>query len=192
MDCWEIIAAVLGLCCVVLAGRRLTANFWLGYAYNIVLFVLFWKNGLYASMAVQSVAFAINAFGHWRWTHPREGEKDGRGALAVTRVRTDRYWIYLLAVTAVFCILSFMLPHTGDAHPTLDAASVSLILLAQWLSSQKKVECWWVWLLVNIMNIILYSVAGLWLMLFVACLYLANGVWSLISWKNNERSTENN
>jgi hypothetical protein len=40
-----------------------------------------------------------------------------------------------------------------------------------------------VWLLVNAANIVLYITSGLYLMPIVSALYLANGIWSLISWK---------
>ena len=72
----EIISAVLGLSCVFLAGRGSKYNFWVGYVYNIFLFILFWRQHLYSAMLIQPVAFAINAWGHWRWTHPKEEEKN--------------------------------------------------------------------------------------------------------------------
>ena len=75
---------------------------------------------------------------------------------------------------------------TDDPQPLLDAVCTSLTLLAQWLSAQKKWECWIVWLVVNVMNLVLYLRAGLDFMPFVAGLYLINGVWSLISWKKSE------
>ena len=37
----EIISALLGLSCVFLAGRNSKYNFFVGYVYNIFLFVLF-------------------------------------------------------------------------------------------------------------------------------------------------------
>jgi nicotinamide mononucleotide transporter len=64
-----------------------------------------------------------------------------------------------------------------------------LTLLAQFLSAQKKWDCWLVWLVVNVWNILLYVSAGLVFMPIVCALYLINGVWSLITWyrlyKNN-------
>jgi len=191
MNWIDLVSAVLGLSCVVLAGRRLTANFWVGYAYNIFLFVLFWHNALWASMAIQVVAFGINAMGHWRWTHPAENEKDKDGGLVVSRIRGWRYLIYVAALAVLGATLYLILVHTDDPQPVLDSICTALILLAQWLSAQKKVECWWVWLLVNIMNFVLYVKAGLVFMPIVSCLFLANGIWSLISWKKHENYTEN-
>lgn len=192
MNWIDLISAVLGLSCVVLAGRRLVANFWVGYVYNIFLFVLFLYNGLYASMAIQLLAFAINGIGHWRWTHPEEKEMDADGSLAVTRLSSREYALYSLMVAAVFGVLFLLLRNTNDPQPVLDAVCTAMILLAQWLSAQKKLECWWVWLAVNIMNLILYMKAGLVFMPVVSALYLANGIWSLISWKKHEGNTENN
>ena len=57
-----------------------------------------------------------------------------------------------------------------------------LTLLAQFLSAQKKWDCWIVWLMVNIANICLYLSAGLSFMPIVSGLYLINGIWSLFTW----------
>ena len=83
----ELLSVIAGLACVVLAGRNNKFNFWVGYVYNILLFILFWKRHLYSAMLIQPVAFVINAFGQWRWSHPREGEESafipGKGRKAL-------------------------------------------------------------------------------------------------------------
>lgn len=186
MNWIDLISAVLGLSCVFLAGRRLVANFWVGYVYDIFLFVLFLRGGLYASMGVQVVALAITFLGHWRWTHPAEHETASDGSLAVTRISPGHYGLYALFLGTCCLLLFLILAKTNDPQPLLDAVCTSLILLAQWLSAQKKWECWIVWLVVNVMNLVLYLRAGLDFMPFVAGLYLINGVWSLISWKKSE------
>ena len=64
----------------------------------------------------------------------------------------------------------------------LDSYGLMLTLLAQFLSAQKKWDCWIVWLVVNITNITLYLSAGLVFMPIVSALYLLNGIWSLWTW----------
>lgn len=187
MNWIDLISAVLGLSCVFLAGRKLVANFWVGYIYNIFLFVLFMRGGLYASMAIQVLAMVINAIGHWRWTHPEEHETESDGSLAVSRLSMRQYGIYTLLLCAAFAMLYLILVRTDDPQPVLDAVCTSLILLAPWLSAQKKWECWIVWLIVNVTNLVLYLKAGLSFMPIVAGLYLINGVWSLISWKKSAK-----
>ena len=69
-----------------------------------------------------------------------------------------------------------------DPTPWLDSFVLMLTLLAQFLSAQKKWDCWIVWLVVNAANITLYLSAGLVFMPIVSALYLINGIWSLWTW----------
>ena len=71
----DLITSVLGLSCVFLAGRKSAVNFWVGYLYSAALFLMFWNKSLYASLLLQPVSLIINMVGHYRWTHPREGEQ---------------------------------------------------------------------------------------------------------------------
>ncbi len=185
MNWWEIISAVLGLSCVFLAGRGKKANFYVGYIYNVFLFVLFWKQNLYSAMILQPVAFAINAFGHWRWTHPREDEvssSDGK-SLKVSRMSTAHWLIALGLITVCGAGWALFLKETADPSPWLDSYVLMTTFLAQYLSAQKKWECWIVWLVVNVANIVLYISAGLYVMPVVSLLYLINGIWSLLTWR---------
>ena len=188
MNIIDIISAVLGLTCVFLAGRRSKYNFWVGYVYNIFLFMLFWKQHLVAAMVLQPVAFVINAYGHWRWTHPHEEEKSSEdgSSLKVTRLTRGRMLVAAAAVVFLGTVWALVLKNeTADPLPWLDSYILMLTFLAQLLSAQKKWECWIVWMVVNVANCVLYILSGLYFMPIVSALYLANGVWSLISWKKS-------
>lgn len=192
MNWTEIISALLGLSCVFLAGRGKKANFWVGYIYNVFLFFLFWKQDLYSAMILQPVAFAINAFGHWRWTHPRQDEvsaADGK-SLKVSRMSAQHWMIALGLIIVCGAGWALFLRETADPSPWLDSYVLMVTFLAQYLSAQKKWECWIVWLVVNVANIVLYISAGLFVMPVVSLLYIANGVWSLVSWRKKFETEE--
>ncbi len=190
----EIVSALLGLSCVFLAGRGSKYNFWVGYAYNIFLFILFWNQHLYSAMILQPVSFAINLYGHWRWTHPKEEERSAADATAL-KVGSlgPKGWVASIAVVAIagalWALCLQWLPQRwpdvfgADPSPWLDSYVLMVTLLAQFLSARKCWECWIVWLVVNCANIALYIVSGLYLMPLVSALYLANGIWSLVSWR---------
>ncbi len=190
----ELLGVIAGLTCVVMAGRNCKYNFWVGYLYNILLFVLFWQRHLYSAMLLQPIAFAINTYGHWRWTHPRNGEQSSAdaSALKVTRLSMQGWCAALTAVVVAGAVWGFVLSRLGtdwftdifsaDPTPWLDSYSLMLTLLAQFLSAQKKWDCWIVWLVVNLTNITLYLSAGLVFMPIVSALYLVNGIWSLWTW----------
>ena len=190
----EIVSAALGLSCVFLAGRNSKYNFYVGYVYNVFLFVLFLHRHLYSAMILQPISLAINAYGHWRWTHPKEGERSAAdsGRLKVGNIPPRHMALYVLAVLGAAVAWTFVLKYAFDdpTNPWLDSLMLMLTLCAQYLSARKYWECWIVWLLVNIGNATLYILSGLYIMPVVSALYIANGVWSLVSWrkmyKNNE------
>lgn len=183
----DMITSALGLTCVFLAGRNSKYNFWVGYLYTAALFLMFWNKNLYASLLLQPVSLAINLLGHYRWTHPRENEKSAadQSALKVTMLGWPERFMVMVSVFVIAggwgWLLDMLFP--ADPHPYLDSCVTVLILMAQLLSAMKKWDCWIAWLLVNITQIILHISVGHVFMPIVCALYLANGIWSLVSWK---------
>ena len=181
----DLVSSILGLTCVVLAGRNSKYNFWVGYLYTAALFFLFWNRNLYASLLLQPISLAINILGHWRWTHPKKEEATAKGELKVSMLS----WPWrIMSVSAVLLvaglwgwILDSLFP--ADPHPYLDCTVTVLILMAQLLSALQKWDCWIAWLLVNVSQLILHISVGNVFMPIVSGLYLVNGIWSLITWR---------
>lgn len=182
----DIVTSALGLTCVFLAGRNSKYNFWVGYLYTAALFLMFWEKNLYASLLLQPISLAINILGHYRWTHPREGEESASnsGELKVSMLSPAGRALTLASVLLIASLWGWTLDtlFPTDPHPYLDSCVTVLILMAQLLSAMKKWDCWIAWLLVNITQIILHISVGNVFMPIVCGLYLINGIWSLISW----------
>ena len=195
MNPWiiDLTASVLGLTCVFLAGRNSKYNFWVGYLYTAALFVLFWERNLYSNLLLQPVSLGINILGHYRWTHPREGERSAEdaSALKVSMLSWGERGLAAIAVLVMAFAWGWTLDRLfpSDPHPYLDAVVTMLILLAQLLSALKKWDCWVAWLLVNVSQMALHLSVGNPFMAVVCGLYLVNGCWALYSWmkryKNN-------
>ena len=186
MNWIDLIASILGLTCVFLAGRNSKYNFWVGYLYTAALFLLFWNKNLYANLLLQPVSLAINILGHYRWTHPKSSERSSEDhrSLRVSMLNGQERVICLLGVMLVAFVWGWLLDQLfpADPHPYLDSVVTALILLAQLLSSLKKWDCWLVWLAVNVTQIILHLSVGNVFMPIVCTLYLINGLWSLATW----------
>lgn len=181
----DLVSSILGLTCVVLAGRNSKYNFWVGYLYTAALFFLFWNRNLYASLLLQPISLAINILGHWRWTHPKKEEATAKGELKVSMLSWPWRIMSISAVLLVAGLWGWILDSLfpADPHPYLDCTVTVLILMAQLLSALKKWDCWIAWLLVNISQLILHISAGNVFMPIVSGLYLVNGIWSLITWR---------
>ena len=170
-----------GLTCVFLATRAKVANFWVGYLYNILLFMLFYQKGLYSSMLLQPVSLVINLYGHYRWTHPKRGEENENRQLRITLLSNMKRLGYVGAAflfAAVWGLFMKFLPDIAPdlfrepSRPFLDAFVTGAILTAQYLSAQKKLECWGAWFVVNVTNVTLYLLAGMVFLPMVSASYL--------------------
>ena len=190
----DLIASILGLTCVFLAGRNSKYNFWVGYLYTTALFLMFWNKNLYASLLLQPVSLAINILGHWRWTHPRQGEESARDktALKVTQLTWNERFLAVASTVIIAVLWGWILNRLfpSDPHPFLDSLVTVLILMAQLLSSLKKWDCWVAWILVNIAQIALHLSVGHVFMPIVCFLYLVNAIWSIVSWNKLYKKNE--
>ena len=186
MNWLDLLASILGITCVVLAGRNSKYNFWVGYLYTTALFALFWQNNLVASLILQPVSLGINIMGHYRWTHPKDDEKSSQDskALKVTMLSWPERILCIFAVFIIAFAWGWLLDRLfpADPHPYLDSCVTVLILMAQFLSAQKKWDCWVAWLIVNVTQMALHLSVGNFFMPIVCGLYLINGIISLLNW----------
>ena len=190
----DLITSVCGLFCVFLAGRNNKFNFYIGYVYTFLLFLMFWNKHLYASLLLQPISLGINILGHYRWTHPRKDEEssDDHSALKVTMLSWNQRLLAVVSVFVLAGVWGWLLSMLGnkwmigvfpsDPVPYLDACVTLLILVALFLSALKKWDCWMAWLLVNVTQMILHISVGHIFMPVVCGLYLLNGIWSLLTW----------
>ena len=183
----DLLCSLLGLTCVFLAGRGSKYNFWVGYLYTAALFFLFWQKNLAASLLLQPVSLGINILGHYRWTHPKRGEESSEkdGELKVSMLNGYERVLTVAIVLVVAALWGWLLKRLfpADPQPYLDSCVTILILVAQFLSAQKKWDCWIAWIIVNVTQLILHLSVGNIFMPVVSALYLINGIISLVHWE---------
>ncbi len=192
----EVLCMLSGLTCIFLAVRAKVANFWFGYLYNILLFPLFLQKGLYSSMMLQPISFAINIFGHYRWTHPHVDEENKQHELKITLLRNQQRMLYVAAIALLTIAwgltvsnLHHWLPGVRPAlRPFLDAFVMVMVLMAQFLSAQKKLECWAAWMTVNITNVTLYSLSGLLFLAFESFTKIILATFGFLHWFKKYKS----
>jgi nicotinamide mononucleotide transporter len=184
---------------VFLAGRGKSINFWFGYIYAILLFTMFIQKHLYSSMLLQPISLGFTILGHYRWTHPAKDEENKKRELKVT-VLNNRERLMFVGGIVLFTVawgffmqwISGQFPEVFPParRPFLDACVMGAMFTAQYLSAQKKLDCWGAWIIVNTTNIILYVSAGLVFMPIVSALYWMNAILGFNTWKKEWRETK--
>jgi nicotinamide mononucleotide transporter len=170
----EILGLVTGIACVLFGIAENPWNWPVGLGFNVVLFIVFWRNGIYALAVLQLVYIVIGLYGWWNWLH---GGAD-HGALTVSRTSPPIAMVLIvLSTAAVFSIHAILARYTPSTLPWMDAITTSLLLSAQYLLSRKLMATWIVFSIADLVAIViniekrLYPLAALYFFFLMLCAF---------------------
>ena len=163
----------------------------------VLFFFLFYQIQLYPDMFLQVFFLITYLRGWWRWTHPSLGEvimqnpSSPQQALRITRLPTGQLAIWMLAGVVATLLLGMFASNLHNlfpvvfsqpsAFPYLDSFTTVMSIIGTILMIDKRLECWYVWLIVDVISTYMYFVKDVKLVsveYFVFCFITAFGVWN--------------
>jgi nicotinamide mononucleotide transporter len=176
----EAFAVFTSYSCTYLCVRQRRFNYPIGALSTIAYCVLFLQEGLYASMVLNAYLTPILVYGWFRWR-----------ADAITRpvTRVEPRWVpvYLLVTAAAFAGAASLNTLLGGTFALADSVILVGTILAQFLMDNKKIESWFVWMIVNVVATWAYFSAGLAIAAVQYVLFLGNAVWAFVEWRRTMR-----
>lgn len=185
----EIAALLTSVLGIWLTTRRKLSS-WPVILVSCVLYALvFRREKLYSDMLLQFVYFAFSIYGWWHWWR---GVKE-EGTVRVERLSGRGLALGMIIGAAGSFLLGFYMAHYTDAAlPHIDAALTSFSLVAQFWATRKHIANWWLWIVVDALEIGVFVYKHLYLTsaLFAFLIFLA--VVGLRAWQKalRERETE--
>jgi nicotinamide mononucleotide transporter len=166
----EFFAVIAGLIAVALSAK---ANIWswpIGII-NVVLSAFFYYQiQLYPDMFLMVFFFVTNLMGWWRWANPKPEEEDKKKELKVSFMDRKQFiFLCMAGLVGTFLIgtlaskLHNLLPllfNLPSAYPFIDSFILVMSVIATFLMIQKKVECWIIWIVIDIVATYLYFLKG--------------------------------
>lgn len=166
----EFFAVIAGLIAVALSAK---ANIWswpIGII-NVVLSAFFYYQiQLYPDMFLMFFFFVTNLMGWWRWGNPKTEEADWKKELKVSFMKRKHFlFLFLAGLAGTFLVgtlasklhewlpLLFNLP---SAYPFIDSFILVMSVITTFLMIQKKVECWIIWIVIDVVATYLYFLKG--------------------------------
>lgn len=182
----EIAATVFGLWSVW-AYTTQSIWAWPSGLINVALYiVMFWSGKLYGEAVLNGVFVILQLYGWWCWWR---GIAPGT-ALPITRTSPRLWGVLALIAAAGIVPLGLGLDHyTDSTTPWWDAVPTILSLVAQWMITQKKLENWYVWIVVDLFSIPLFAYKGFHLTAGLYAVFLTLCILGLIRWTKTIRAT---
>jgi nicotinamide mononucleotide transporter len=180
MAALEVLAVATALASVWLLLRLHIWNWPVGLVSVSCYAVLFFNAKLYADALLQGVFFGFGAAGWFAWLRGAARGDAGR----VTRATPEEWrWGATIAVAGIAAVAVALQSLTDSPLPWIDAAIFVLSLLAIWGQALRRLECWWVWILVDVISIPVYLARDLPLTAALYAVFLVLCVAGLRAWR---------
>ncbi len=188
------LAAVSGVVCVVLVAKGNILNYFFGVI-NVTLYALIsYKAGLYGDAALNALYYLPMQFVGWySWVKRRENEGS---VTVIARRMSNRQRIGLIVFSLIVtALVGYLLWLLGDRQPLKDSATTVFSITAMFLMVRRFMEQWVLWVAVNIISVIMWTIAlsngesHSALMILMWLFYLANSVNGWITWFKLSQTT---
>lgn len=180
----EIFGFITGIAGVFLTIKR-SPFCWPISALNVMLYtVIFYDAKLYADMGLQGVFLFFSVYGWYAWTKGSENYLPDSSPLQVTQSTIKELSFGLLFIIPIAMILGFMLKNQTNADfPYIDSMLASLSIFAQILQTRKRLENWYLWILVDTVYILIYVSKDLYLSALLYAVFLGLAIQGVIEWR---------
>ena len=189
---------------LIAVGLSAVANVWswpIGIVNVVLSFFLFYQVQLYPDMFLQIFFFATNLLGWWRWLHPRPGEEDRKNELRVSFLdKTGIAVMIFIGITGTL-LTGYFARNLHDfaprffnepsAYPFFDSFIMVMSIVTTFYMIQKKIECWVIWILVDIVATFLYFKRDLVLYSLLYLIYCFIASYGLMHWIREYKSYGN-
>lgn len=179
----NIIAGLAGVVSVVLCAKGKIVFYFIGFVQTITYLYLAWKNKFYGEVAENVFYFVTMIWGIFVWKKNTVENEDGTEDVAA-KVFTAKQWILSIIITIIGTIgMGYVLNMIGSAQAYTDAATNVLAIIAQILMVRRYKEQWLWWLVIDVLCIKMWFVAGNWSMVAMYIAWTANCIYGWYNWE---------
>lgn len=183
----SIIAGISGVISVVLCAKGKISFYFIGFVQTFTYLALAWQNKFYGEV-IENVFYLVTmVWGIFIWK--KNSTVDDNGSAHVDALKfTPLQWI-LSVIISVICTIAmgYWLTTIGSNQAYTDAATNVLAIFAQFLMIKRYREQWLWWLVINLICIKLWFVAGNWSMVAMYVAWTINCIYGWINWSKLEK-----
>ena len=206
MDFMQIFTLVTGVIYIILEIRQKNFMWVIGVLTSVAAMWVFFRQGLYASFALNTYYLVTAFIGLWQWSRDKKKLVAEGGSDVVAEAQPEGDRIHLNRLTAKTVVASAVVMVLGtfglvelmqwlnsagilQENPMsyLDSAATVLSAIATWWLVRSYIQQWWLWIAADLMSTILCASQGMWWMTALYAAYTLSAVYGWAHWKRNGR-----
>ena len=177
-----IVAGISGVISVVLCAKGKISFYFIGFVQTITYLFLAWQNCFYGEVLENIFYLVTMIWGIFVWK--KNTTVDEEGAAYVDALKfTPLMWVLSIAATALATWgMGYWLTTVGSHQAYTDAATNVLAIFAQILMVKRYREQWIWWIIIDLLCIKLWFVAGNWSMVAMYVAWTINCIYGWYNW----------
>ena len=187
----QIFTLVTGVIYIVLEIRQKSAMWLVGIATSLAAMWVFFRQGLYASFALNTYYLITSFIGLWQWGRDRKkldhanAHEEGGSAVHLNRLNRSTVIISALVVAAGTWGLAQIMELLENPMSYLDAGVAVLSAVATWWLVRSYIQQWWLWIVADTLSTILCATQGMWWMAALYAAYTLSAVYGYLHWRRH-------
>ncbi len=192
----EIFTLVTGVIYIILEIRQKNFMWVVGILTSVAAMWVFFRQGLYASFALNAYYLVTSFIGLWQWGRAKmmlkqTDDAPGQGDdIHLNRLTLKTIAVSALVTVAGTFVLSEVMAALENPMSVMDASVAVLSAVATWWLVRSYLEQWWLWIIADALSTIMCATQGLWWMTALYAAYSLSAVYGYIHWKRNGRYIE--
>ena len=186
-----IVAGISGVISVVLCAKGKISFYFIGFIQTTTYLFLAWENRFYGEVLENIFYLVTMIWGIFVWKKNLEQNEDGSQNV-IAKKFTIPQWISSIIGTSIATVLmGYWLNSIGSAQAYTDAATNILAIFAQLLMVRRYREQWLWWLVIDLLCLKMWFVAGNWSMVAMYIAWTVNCIYGWYNWTKIENKVEN-
>lgn len=178
----SIIAGIAGVISVVLCAKGKTVFYFIGFVQTISYLFLAWEAKFYGEVLENIFYFVTMIWGIFVWKKNSVQNDDGTEDVASKKFTVKQWIVSIIATIIATVAMGYWLESIGSAQAYTDAATNILAIFAQILMVRRYREQWLWWLIIDLLCIKLWWVAGNWTMVAMYVAWTINCIYGWVNW----------
>lgn len=177
----EIVSVIFGLAYIVLAARENSWCWPCAFIGTSTAVMLFWEGLLPMESALNAYYLIMAVYGWWQWQSRQPNTENKR---KITSWQLKQHLLSIGLISFLTLVSGYFLTqNTNAALPYLDSFTTWAAVVTTWMVTQKILENWLYWLLINSASIYLFLEREFYLYALLFALYIVISVYGYVTWK---------
>ena len=176
-----IIAGISGVISVVLCAKGKISFYFIGFIQTTTYLFLAYQNCFYGEVLENIFYLVTMVIGIFIWKNHSTVDEDGSAHVEALKFTPKQWVISIIGTIIATAAMGYFLTTIGSHQAYTDAATNVMAIFAQLLMIKRYREQWIWWLVIDLLCIKLWFVAGNWSMV---AMYIAWTINCIYGWKN--------